>query len=183
MPVHTINVQSLMASVGESQVVDITLQFVTCNLSITKARLLRNINRNVMLLLHTSDIKRVLHLSAGQCPAAQSAWANQLFPHNFAKCWAISKILSKQTQQYICNTTMNKFLITFKSHCYTLWCIVNHNSLHVSSCFCFSHINISQGSVATRSQYGGIFYHDLVRNLLLSVPVKEFWKSVSIWQS
>jgi len=44
----------------------------------------------------------------------------------------------------------------------------------------FSHINISQGSVATRSQYGGIFYHDLVRNLLLSVPVKEFLKSVSI---
>jgi len=46
-PVHTINIQSPMASVGESQVVDITP--VRC-LSITESRLVMSINHNVMLL-------------------------------------------------------------------------------------------------------------------------------------
>jgi len=40
----------------------------------------------------------------------------------------------------------------------------------------FLSTNISQGSVVKRLRC-------LVRNLLLSLPVKEFWKSVSIWQS
>jgi len=43
--------------------------------------------------------------------------------------------------------------------------------------------NISQGSVATCLRCDGIFNYWLTRNLLLSLPVKEFWKSVSIWHS
>jgi len=46
----------------------------------------------------------------------------------------------------------------------------------------FCDFNISQGSVATRLRSGGIFYH-FTTDLLLSLSVKEFWKSVSIWQS
>ena len=38
----------------------------------------------------------------------------------------------------------------------------------------FLYIGISQGNVATRLRCGGIFKYDLVANLPLSVPVKEF---------
>jgi len=42
---------------------------------------------------------------------------------------------------------------------------------------------VSQGSVATRVNYGKIFNHLFIANLLLSVRVKEFWRSVRIRQS
>jgi len=38
----------------------------------------------------------------------------------------------------------------------------------------FLNIDISQGSVATRLRCGGIFKNELVANLPVSVPVKEF---------
>jgi len=38
----------------------------------------------------------------------------------------------------------------------------------------FLNIDISQGSVATRLRCGGIFKCDLVANLPMSLPVKEF---------
>jgi len=38
----------------------------------------------------------------------------------------------------------------------------------------FLNIDISQGSVATRLKCGGIFKYDLVANLPMSLPVKEF---------
>jgi len=38
----------------------------------------------------------------------------------------------------------------------------------------FLNIDISQGSVATRLRCGGIFKHELVANLPLSLSVKEF---------
>ena len=41
-------------------------------------------------------------------------------------------------------------------------------------------IDISQSSVATRLRCGGIFKYELVENLPMSQPVKEFWKSVNI---
>ena len=47
----------------------------------------------------------------------------------------------------------------------------------------FLNIDISQGSVATRLRCGGIFKYELVTNLPVSLPVKEFWKSVNIWGS
>jgi len=42
---------------------------------------------------------------------------------------------------------------------------------------------VLQGSVATRVNYGRIFIDCFTANLLQSVMVKEFWKSVSISQS
>ena len=44
----------------------------------------------------------------------------------------------------------------------------------------FLNIDISQGSVATRLRCGGIFKYEFVANLPVSLPVKEFWKSVNI---
>jgi len=46
-----------------------------------------------------------------------------------------------------------------------------------------SDINFSQGSVATYYRCGGIFSYHFTPNLLLNQPVKEFEKSVKIWQS
>jgi len=42
---------------------------------------------------------------------------------------------------------------------------------------------VLQGSVATRVNHGKIFNYLFIANLLLSVVVKEFWRSVRIWQS
>jgi len=53
---------------------------------------------------------------------------------------------------------------------------LNHR-IHVSGCCCFSDINISQGSVATHLRCDRIFYYLFTIKLLLSLSVKEFWKS------
>jgi len=45
------------------------------------------------------------------------------------------------------------------------------------------HIKVSQGSVATRLSCDGIFNDQFVTQLLLSLTVKEFWKSVNICRS
>jgi len=50
-------------------------------------------------------------------------------------------------------------------------------------CHLFSGINISQGSVATRLRCGGIFSNHFTANLSLSLTMKEYWKSVKIYQS
>jgi len=42
---------------------------------------------------------------------------------------------------------------------------------------------VLQGSVATRVNYRKIFNDLFIANLLLSVIVKEFWRSVKIRQS
>ena len=47
----------------------------------------------------------------------------------------------------------------------------------------FFNTDISQGSVATHLWCGGVFVYDFVTNFLLSLPVKEFWKSANIWWS
>jgi len=41
---------------------------------------------------------------------------------------------------------------------------------------------VLQGSVTTRVNYGRIFSDFFIANLLLSVTVKEFWRSLKIWQ-
>ena len=43
--------------------------------------------------------------------------------------------------------------------------------------------DISQSSVATRLGCGGVFVHDFVTNFLVSLTVKDFWKSANIWWS
>jgi len=42
---------------------------------------------------------------------------------------------------------------------------------------------VLQGSVATRVNYGKIFNNLFIAKLLLSVMVKQFWRSVKIRQS
>jgi len=44
----------------------------------------------------------------------------------------------------------------------------------------FSDITISQGSVATRLRYGGIFNECCIANFLEIIAVKEFLKSANI---
>ena len=44
----------------------------------------------------------------------------------------------------------------------------------------FSDINISQGSVATRSRCGGIFNERCIANFLEIITVKEYLKSANI---
>jgi len=65
-----------------------------------------------------------------------------------------------------------------------LWFTVNHNTtIPASNCHLFSEITISQGSVVTHLRYGGICIYHFTANLSPSLTVKEFWKSVKIWQS
>jgi len=47
----------------------------------------------------------------------------------------------------------------------------------------FLNIDISQGSAGTYLMCGGIFKYQFVANLPVSLPLKEFWKSVNIWGS
>jgi len=55
--------------------------------------------------------------------------------------------------------------------------------MHISDFCQFSDIHISQGSVATYLRRGGIFKYVFIANLPVSLPVKEFQKSVNIWRS
>jgi len=99
-PAHTINVQSLMASVGESQVVDITPVWY---LPITESRLVRSINRNICCYNSScaSYVRSQVSSSSFIRTVPRRTWRlrQSAFPHNFAKCCGISKILSKQTHQ------------------------------------------------------------------------------------
>ena len=63
--------------------------------------------------------------------------------------------------------------------------LVLHNSLlHLLPKNCdFLNTDISQGSVATHLVFGGKFKYSFVTNFLLSLTLKEFWKSVNIWWS
>jgi len=56
-------------------------------------------------------------------------------------------------------------------------------TIRVSNWHLFSDMTISQGSVATHLRCGGIFSYHFTVNLSPSPTVKEFWKSVKIWQS
>jgi len=42
---------------------------------------------------------------------------------------------------------------------------------------------ITQDCVAMHLRYGEIFNDNFIANLLISLPVEELWKLVSIWQS
>jgi len=55
--------------------------------------------------------------------------------------------------------------------------------IHISDYHQFSDIHILQDSVATYVRCGGILKREFVANLPLSLPVKEFKKSVTIWGS
>ena len=58
---------------------------------------------------------------------------------------------------------------------------------YMAVCFDYSIVilntDISQGSVATYLRCGGIFKYEFVANFPVSLAVKEFRKSVTIWGS
>ena len=88
----------------------------------------------------------------------------------------------KHSHQWICS----KFSLKMPQHLKCLATMIYDLPLitiPVSNCHLFSDINISQGSVATRLRCGGIFNYHFTANLSLSLTMKEFWKSVKIWQS
>ena len=101
-PLRT-DVRLLMASVGESQVVDITPVWY---LSITESRLARSklikSQRDTVTTVparHTPDsLSSEFFIFQQDGAQVQGAWGNQ-FSHIFAKCWTILQILSKQYQQ------------------------------------------------------------------------------------
>ena len=62
--------------------------------------------------------------------------------------------------------------------------VVDAHLLHLLLKNCdFLNTDISQGSVATHLVFGGVFKYSFVTNFLLSLTLKEFWKSVNIWWS
>ena len=68
--------------------------------------------------------------------------------------------------------TVNNFSLVNKNYA-----LIGFGSLRVLS------TNISQGNVGTSLRCGGIFNYCFSRNVLLSMSVTEFLKSVSIRQS
>jgi len=57
------------------------------------------------------------------------------------------------------------------------WLSLANSLLHLLLKNCdFLNTDISQGSVATRLECGGVFKYDFVTNFLLSLTVKEFLK-------
>jgi len=88
----------------------------------------------------------------------------------------------QHTQQWI----SSKFSLKMPQHLKCLDTVIYDLPLItilVSNCHLFSNVTISQGSVVMRSRCGGIFSLHFTANLSLSLTVKEFWKSVKIWQS
>jgi len=49
-------------------------------------------------------------------------------------------------------------------------------------CQLLTDFHISQGSVKTLLQCGGMYNNHVITNCIQSVQVKEFWKSVNNWQ-
>jgi len=75
------------------------------------------------------------------------------------------------TSQYsmVTNHDTVSVLCGMMSYVATLPCDLSLITVYVSGCRCFSGINISQGSAATRLTDGGIFYYCFTTNLLLSL--------------
>jgi len=73
-----INVQSLMASVSKSTSGwhYTSLIFVDHGVKVSKEFYIVT----TVPACHMSDLKQVLHLSAGQCPGGQGTWGNQFSP-------------------------------------------------------------------------------------------------------
>jgi len=84
-------------------------------------------------------------------------------------CWWIKSCLFYQTN--ILKQFVEWLSLTWQFASITSWVLR------------FLNIDISQESVATCLTHGGILKYDFNRNLLLSLTVKEFWKSVNIWRS
>jgi len=87
---------------------------------------------------------------------------------------------------YLFVSEINYAKIAVRNFPTTVWSgWVLHGSLLYSSLERGNFLNtdISQGSVVTHLRCGGIVSDNFAANLLVNLPVKEFWKSVNTWQS
>jgi len=81
-----------------------------------------------------------------------------------------------------------KFTHTLSNKPFLIWLLTTPPHLkcvatlpcNLSLMVCFADINVSQGSVATYTTYGGIFTILLTANFLRNLPVKKNCKSVKI---
>jgi len=153
-----------------------------------QSRLVSSINRNVLqyfLPAIRSISSELFIIQQDSAPAhkALEVRGNQLFPITMPKVQRLKICQNRLSNKFVTKCWSN--VPPHLNHVATLRCDVSLIIiLYVSGCCFFSDINIlQQGSVATRLRYGEKFWYCLVTNLLLSLLVKEFWKSVSIWQS
>ena len=87
------------------------------------------------------------------------------------------------TMQIIFEFSVNKYQSNkYFSTTYLRDWVLHHSSLHSLSIAVFEHGDF-KGSVATELRCGRMFNSGFIINLLMSLTVKEFWKSVSIRQS
>ena len=178
-----LEVQSLMAPVGESQVVDSApvwyLLITDYGVKINEACYL-----NVMPLeaVRSQLLKQLLHLSEGQYPDAHGA--STFLPVTLPDVDGLWKFAQSKLSS-ICNKVIVKGPTRHKYHTLPSEISLSQITIDVSGYFCFfSDINISQGCVEARLRCrpSCMFYNSIARNLLLSLSVKECLKSVSIWQ-
>ena len=101
-------------------------------------------------------------------------WMDQPQTHHSTLQVSDRQVLTQSSVIQIIHHDLSlKFLKYLKSHCV--------RELTAANIVSFSYINLSQGSVATQLRCGGSFSDHFIAYFLLSVPVKEFGKSVSIW--
>jgi len=101
---------------------------------------------------------------------------------NFTICWLILKFFHKQTQLWICSKLSLKMPQYLKC-LNTVPCDLSLITMPVSNCHLFSDINVSHSNVFKVWWDRGSFSYHVTANLSLSLTVKEFWKSVKVWQS
>jgi len=82
-----------------------------------------------------------------------------------------------EMKQWVSKQNKLKLLV-----CFNWWLVSLNFHLPVESGTFYTQ-NISQNSVVTHLRYVVIFSNHFTANLLTSLPVKEFWKSVKIWWS
>jgi len=108
-----------------------------------------------LYLCYSSCVQSIVEFLYGQC--------ERLFITDFINKYFTRQIFYK------------RFLSGYVLHGSVLQFLLEHSH--------FWNIYISQGSVATHLRCGGIFKYEFVANLPQSLPIKEFWKSVNIWES
>ena len=99
----------------------------------------------------------------------------------YSQWWDIFSVAAKS----IFITELNNGIITrqvYFNNDLGVWVLHGNSSYSVLE-YGILNSDISQGSVATLVRCGGIFNVDFIANLPSSLPVKELWKSVSIWRS
>jgi len=92
----------------------------------------------------------------------------------FCFCYVTTRIIFDFS---VNNYQTKKYFLQLFGVSYTTVCCTQSLSMAILN------TDISQGSVATQLRCGEMFNNDFIENLPVSLTVKEFWKSVSIWRN